>query len=360
MKSFADTKSRVSSALALALMLAIAAPTRCALAADLPSAGSSLLGEQQPGAGTEGTPKAEVTEPAYNFGTALSGPPINHAFMIKNVGNGPLEITKVTPSCGCTAAKPSKNLLAPGEVSTIAASVDTKFEQGHSLSVVTVSTNDPANPSLQLKIEGVIKPQVTAQPIDIDFGSVHQGSAAARDVVISDTIGAKGFALKSVTNDSPYVKVSEAVRTDGKSGALLHVTLLPSMPPGPISDTLRIETNLAPLRVAVLGVVQGDLVVKPSQVSFGMLPHHQGAIRIVRLTNQGKRTINVLGVDSTSNSVFAQVAPVTPGKEYKLTVALRPNTPDGQIRGALTIRTDDPQQATLTVPYYGIVGSFRS
>jgi hypothetical protein len=43
-----------------------------------------------------------------------------------------------------------------------------------------------------------------------------------------------------------------------------------------------------------------------------------------------------------------------------VTVALRPNTPDGQIRGALTIRTDDPQQATLTVPYYGIVGSFRS
>jgi uncharacterized protein affecting Mg2+/Co2+ transport len=107
-------------------------------------------------------------------------------------------------------------------------------------------------------------------------------------------------------------------------------------------------------------VVTGDLVVKPPQISFGILPHHQGAVRIVRLTNQGNRAVKVLGVESTSNSVAAQVAPVTPGKEYKLTVALRPNTPDGQIRGALTIRTDDPQQATLTVPYYGIVGSFRS
>ena len=69
------------------------------------------------------------------------------------------------PACGCTAAKPSKTILAPGEVSTIAASVDTHFEQGHSLSVVTLTTNDPANPSLQLKLEGVIKPQVAAQPI---------------------------------------------------------------------------------------------------------------------------------------------------------------------------------------------------
>jgi len=196
--------------------------------------------------------------------------------------------------------------------------------------------------------------------MDIDFGSVKHGSTAVREVVVSDMIGGAGFALKSVKNDSPYIKVTESARTDGKPGALVHVALSPSMPPGPISDTLRIETSRAPLRVAILGVVTGDLVVKPNQVSFGILPHHQGAVRIVRLTNQGSRTINVLGVDSTSNSVFAQVAPVTPGKEYKLTVALRPNTPDGQIRGALTIRTDDPQQTTLIVPYYGIVGSFRS
>jgi hypothetical protein len=352
------------SALALAALLAIGArpaiSPRYVFADDLPSAGSALLGEQQTGTAEAGAPKAEVAEPTFNFGTALSGPPINHVFMIKNVGSGPLEIRNVASSCGCTAAKPSKNILAPGEVSAITASVDTHFEQGHSLSVVTLTTNDPANATLQLKLEGVIKPQVAALPMDVDFGSVHQGSPAARDVVVSDMIGGSGFALKSVKNDSPYIKVTESARTDGKPGALLHVALAPSMPPGPISDTLRIETSRAPLRIAILGVVTGDLIVKPNQVSFGILLHHQGAVRIVRLTNQGSHTINVLGVDSTSNSVFAQVAPVTPGKEYKVTVALRPNTPDGQIRGALTIRTDDPQQATLTVPYYGIVGSFRS
>jgi hypothetical protein len=352
--------TNLHSALALAALIAIGMYTGASAgAADLPSAGSALLGEQS-GPAAAGVPKAEVGEPSYNFGTALSGPPISHVFMIKNVGNGPLEIKSVTSSCGCTAAKPSKNILAPGEVSTIEASVDTHFEQGHSLSVDTLATNDPANPSLQLKLEGVIRPQVSASPVDVDFGSVHYGSAAVRDVVVSDMIGGAGFALKSVKNDSQFVKVTELARPDGKPGALLRVTLSPSMPPGPISDTLRIETSRAPLRVAILGVVTGDLIVKPNQVSFGILPHHQGAVRIVRLTNQGNRTINVIGVESTSNSVFAKVVPVMPGKEYKLTVALRPNTPDGQIRGALTIRTDDPQQTTLTVPYYGIVGSFRS
>jgi Protein of unknown function (DUF1573) len=355
--------TNLRSSLTLAALIAVGAylvaPARCAFAADLPSAGSALLGEQ-PGAATTGTPKADVAEPTYDFGSAPGGPPIKHVFMIKNVGSGPLEIKNISSSCGCTAAKPSKTILAPGEVSTIAASVDTHFEQGHSLSVITLTTNDPANQSIQLKMEGVIKPQVEAQPMDIDFGSVRRGSGAAREVVISDMVGGAGFALKSVKNESPYIKVTQSARTDGKPGALLHVALLPTMPPGPISDTLRIETSRAPLRVAILGVVAGDLVVKPPQISFGILPHHGGAVRIVRLTNQGSRAVKVLGVDSTSHNVVAEVAPVTAGKEYKLTVALRPNTPDGQIRGALTIRTDDPQQATLTVPYYGIVGSFRS
>jgi Protein of unknown function (DUF1573) len=346
----------------LACGLAIAASVGAispAGADELPSAGSGLLGGQS-GNAAPGTPRAEVAEPVYDFGKAPSGPPINHVFMVKNSGNGPLQIRNVTSSCGCTAAKPSKSILAPGEVSTVAASVDTKFERGHSLSVVTLTTNDPVHPALQLKIQGVIQPQVVAQPIDVQFGRIRKGIGASREVVVSDTTGGGGFAVSSVKNESPYIKVTQAPHSNGKQEVILHVALLPTMPPGPISDTLKIETSRAPVRVAVLGVVTGDLLVNPDQVSFGILPHHEGAERIVRLTNQGKRAINVLGVDSTNHSVYARVDPVTPGKDYKLRIALRPNTPDGQIRGALTVRTDDPQQATLTIPYYGIVGSFRS
>ncbi len=343
----------------LGIFLTLGPDAPASFADDLPSGGSALLGESTHPA-APGTPRIEVADPVYNFGTALSGPPLRHVFTIKNVGSGPLEITKVATSCGCTAAKPSKTILAPGEISTLEASVDTHFEQGHSLSVVTLGTNDPAAPSLQLKIEGVIKPQVQAQPVDVDFGSVRRGTTLEREVLIGDLVGGPGFALKSVTNSSPYIKVTQAPRPDGKPGALLHVTLTPAMPPGPISDTLRVETTRAPLRVAILGVVTGDLLIKPNQVSFGILPHNQGVVRTIRLTNQASRAINVLGVKSTNDSVFARVLPLTPGKEYIVTVAVRPNTPDGQIRGALTIRTDDPGQSTLTIPYYGIIGSFRS
>ena len=131
------------------------------------------------------------------------------------------------------------------------------------------------------------------------------------------------------------------------------------MPAGPFNDIVKVANSRAPLEIAVFGTVVGDLTVMPPQVSFGIVPHHASVLRTIRLTNSGDRTVKVIGVSSTSQSVMAVVEAVTPGKVYRITLQLRPNTPDGKLLGALAIKTDDPQQQTLQVPFYGIVGSFK-
>ncbi len=65
--------------------------------------------------------------------------------------------------------------------------------------------------------------------------------------------------------------------------------------------------------------------------------------------------MRVTSVSSSNASVSATVEPITLGKEYKVTLALRPNTPDGALRGLIAITTDDPQQQTVSFPYFGIV-----
>ena len=62
---------------------------------------------------------------------------------------------------------------------------------------------------------------------------------------------------------------------------------------------------------------------------------------------------------NTNQSVVANVEPVKPGREYKITVELRKNTPDGQLRGSIAIQTDDTEQSELKVPFYGIIGGFE-
>ncbi|MGH7841423.1 MAG: hypothetical protein ACREQT_07840, partial [Candidatus Binataceae bacterium] len=82
------------------------------------------------------------------------------------------------------------------------------------------------------------------------------------------------------------------------------------------------------------------------------------AIRMARLVNASGRAVKVLGVSTNNRGVSAAIAPVTPGKEFKLTLELAPNSPDGTLRGVVAIQTDDPGQPVVQVPFYGIVGTF--
>jgi hypothetical protein len=307
-----------------------------------------------------GIPKAEAIDPIYNFGTAPSGPPVNHVFKVRNAGTGTLTIDGVTTSCGCTAAKPTRNSLAPGEESDIAVTFDTISEKGPATRTITVVTNDPKQRQFELTLKGDLRAQVEAAPPFVAFGIVKHGVEKTSRVTIADLVNDKELLqVGPTTNSSANIKVSQESRTDGKPGAMLTVTVLKSMPVGPFDDTIKVKTSRAPLIIAVYGTVTGDLTVSPAQVSFGIVPHHQSALRIVRLTNAGGQAINVLAVTSSNQSVTAAVEPIKAGKEYKVTLELRPNTPDGALRGAVAIRTDDPQETWVNVPFYGIVGSFK-
>ncbi len=188
-----------------------------------------------------------------------------------------------------------------------------------------------------------------------------RGTEETKELLVNDLNPGKGaFSVGPVSNSSSNIKVEQDKRPDGKPGALIKVTLLKTMPVGPFDDTIKITTNRVPLQVDVFGNVTGDLNIDPAQVSFGIVPRGQDIVRIFKLSNQGAHPIKVLDVASSSPAVAATAEPVTPGKEYKVTVTLRHGTPDGQLRGNLTIKTDDPDQATLNVPFYAIVGQFKT
>ena len=305
-------------------------------------------------------PKAVAANPLYDFGTALEGTMVSHTFTIKNNGQGYLDIRGVKTSCGCTTGNPSKTHIAPGEESEIAVSFDTHFQKGHQVRTITAVTNDPDNPQVAMTMQGIVKKQVEAQPGEISFGNVRKGTEDTREVVVNDLNPHGPFQVGPVSNSNSSIKVVQEKRPDGKPGALLKVSLLKTMPVGQFDDTIKITTNRVPLQVDVFGTVTGDLNIDPTQVSFGIVPRGQDIVRIFKLSNQGPHPVKVLEVSSSSPAVDATAEPVTPGKEYKVTVTLRHGTPDGQLRGNLTIKTDDPDQATLNVPFYAIVGQFKT
>jgi Protein of unknown function (DUF1573) len=226
---------------------------------------------------------------------------------------------------------------------------------------ITAFTNDPNNPQVAMTMQGIVKKQVEAVPGEVAFGDVKRGTEGSKEVLINDLNPARGeFSVGPVSNSNDAIKVEQEKRPDGKPGVLLKVSLLKTMPVGPFDDTIKITNNRVPLQVDVFGTVTGDLNIDPAQISFGIVPRGQDIVRIFKLSNQGPHPVKVLNVSSSTPAVEAIAEPVTPGKEYKVTVTLMHGTPDGQLRGNLTIKTDDPDQATLNVPFYAIVGQFKT
>ncbi len=304
-------------------------------------------------------PKVQLENPLFDFGSATETTMVNHTFKLKNVGKGRLVISHVKTSCGCTAAQPSKNTLAPGEVAEIAVGFDTRFQKGHQVRTITAFTNDPNTPQAIMTIQGVVKQQVSATPADVAFGKVKVGTEMTKEVIVSDLTNRKDpFTVSNITNSNPAIKVEKADRPDGKPGVMLKITLTKAMPIGTFDDTVKMTTSRIPLQVQVFGQVTGDLSVAPAQVSFGIVPHGQEATRMVKLTNEGGKPFKVLGITSTAVPVSASAEPIDGSKDYKIIVQLHRGTPDGQVRGQLQIKTDNPEQQVLNVPFYGIVGQF--
>lgn len=130
--------------------------------------------------------KATVETANYDFGNITQGETVSYEYKITNNGKAPLVIEKVKASCGCTAAEPDKNELAPGESTIIKVSFNSTGRSGKQNKNVFVYTNDPNAKELKLSFAGNIVEQgkddkkIEQAKIDFkesqhDFGVVKEG-----------------------------------------------------------------------------------------------------------------------------------------------------------------------------------------
>lgn len=83
-------------------------------------------------------------------------------FLIYNVGGKYLRIADVETSCGCTVAKMSKTVIAPGDFARIDVELDTSIKLGKVRKQITVKSNDPKRPELPLFLVGEVLPKKMA------------------------------------------------------------------------------------------------------------------------------------------------------------------------------------------------------
>lgn len=102
-------------------------------------------------------PKISVDQAVYDFGEVVAGIAVTHTFVLTNVGDAALTITRVRTSCGCTTTALTKTTLAPGESVELTATFDTTHYSGKVGKSVYVESNDPHTPKLVLVLTGTVK-----------------------------------------------------------------------------------------------------------------------------------------------------------------------------------------------------------
>ncbi len=99
-------------------------------------------------------PQLMVENRIQDIGAVETDRKVRTEFLLYNTGGRHLRLYRVDASCGCTVADISRKILAPGDFSRIRVVMDTSLKLGNIRKKLTLFSNDPQRPVLDLFIVG--------------------------------------------------------------------------------------------------------------------------------------------------------------------------------------------------------------
>jgi hypothetical protein len=210
---------------------------------------------------------------------------------------------------------------------------------------------------------GPSAPAINVQPTALDFGAVNVGSSTDQTLMVSNagqgTLNVTGMA----TNNPLFSVVSPigSFTVAADSQQTVPVRFRPTSA-GPQAGVLTINSN-DPNHATVTVQLRGEGVaasptieVAPATLDFGGVTVGQSRHRTLRVRNTSNAPLTVNSITS-DNPRFRVVSPtgsftVAADSQQTVPVRFRP-TSAGPQAGVLTINSNDPDQATVTVQLRG-------
>ncbi len=169
-----------------------------------------------------------VNEQTHDFGQISEADGLaSHIFEIKNTGNDPLVINRITASCGCTRPEWSKAPIEPGKTGEVKISYNPKGRPGPFYKSISVFSN-AKNGRLTLYVKGTVKPKSSipsnvaiTYPYNIGGLKLQSKSVLFNSIRPDETLGNK-IAVKNEGDKSIHIII-------GKIPNYLSVELRPKV-----------------------------------------------------------------------------------------------------------------------------------
>ncbi len=293
------------------------------------------------------TPNISFPETVFDFGSVYQGEKVAHAFKFQNIGDDILKISQVRASCGCSKAEASIKEIAPGEFGEIDVVFNTTGFEGKQSKNISVSSNDPLNPTIQLTLKGEVKLEVEIKPRYIEFENVPKYTQVTKQFEIIQR-GEQELIVDKITVDKKYLIIDSVEK--GKGTYLVSVTLSKDAPVGNFIGRMEVSTNLKRQSEILVGV-QGRVVgisLLPERVIFRIPYGTEKVFPVVVSTNCDN--CEVLKVQTNTKYLSAEIITLEKFKKYKIDFTVSKEAPVGQVREDVKVYTNCPGETELVIP----------
>jgi hypothetical protein len=319
-------------------------------------------------------PKVQIEEPlVYDFGKMSQWDQGSHAWIIKNLGKGDLELWQEgDTSCSCTvaeftggekkanAADRKTVVVKPAGSTKINLVWQTKSFENKYHQYAKVGTNDLSRPIFQIAVQGVVHhPVVAVPPQLLTFESIsNEETTRAKIAVFSPD--RKDMKITKISTSRPaLIEASiEPLPAQGKTmfkvegGYNVSVRIKPGMPLGKFKDELIIATDhplQRELRVPIGGNVTGLVSVIPE--GLARVVGRGGGSKEVKLVVRGGRPTHFELLRKPDQlEISIEPADGSPPGVYRLRATIPPGTAAGRIDDQIILKSDLPKAGEIKIP----------
>jgi len=281
-------------------------------------------------------------------------------FKFTSVGDGVLKLEEPTTSCGCTVAKLQLEVLQPGEKGELAFSLEMPSARATLEKHITLASNDPQNPKVELTVKADYIPIYEYTPLLIRL-DVRSGGTTNIPVEIRRTDGKK-LHINKIETSKPWItaKLEERSTTDQQSARVL-VNLKPEGEPRNLSDYIRIfgeDLDQPVISLFISGRIVGEVSVSPEMLYWAIIDpdnlkkEESDNLKTRRLAAKSTvpmRSFELRDPRSTIESLKVEVIRKENGESYDVIASLS-DIPHKTVHGTIKIETNIPGQPRLEIP----------
>jgi len=286
-------------------------------------------------------------ELSRDFGSVPRGPALTHPFRVTNKTRGPVRISNVRVSCGCTTATALKTDLAPGEATAILVHMDTTRFTGVRSVTIYVQFDRPEFEEVRLWIQANARNDFAVTPDTLAFGQVKRAGTPTAAVTI--TFYGSDVRVVEAKTESNYIRtaVRPVRRQDSEVAYELRARLRADAPVGKwYSDVWLLTDNptIPQVRVPLTVEIESSLSISPEAVTLGQVKVREESER--RVIVRGVKPFRITRVQGTDGQVLVRDSTDESKPVHVLTVKLKAARP-GELVRTLRVLTDLPEDGKI-------------